>query len=178
MNEPAGEIHPKVAAALRGHEDAYKIWRHADLPGPIRSPKDVARALGFDAKRLAKTILLANAKGTPESRAERIIDNYVALCLGAPYQIDFNKIAHAMRWAGSQIATLPELQKLLEYPPNGVSPLGLGQILLLIDSPLMEFDSIAIGAGSAGFEVEMAPSLLRKLVPASLVAAVGATMPA
>ena len=53
--------HPRVETILNMLSDSpwpITIHRHADLPVPIHSPDNFAKALGYEVERIAKTLLL------------------------------------------------------------------------------------------------------------------------
>ncbi len=66
------------------------------------------------------------------------------------------------------VASAAELTTLLDYPPRGVSPLGVSGIPVFMDRELEEFETVLVGSGIAGVEVEIAPR--------DLIAVTGATV--
>ncbi len=49
---------------------------------------------------------------------------------------------------------------LLDYPPRAVSPFGIRNIPLLIDAALLVHDTIIVGSGRIGVEIEINPFAL------------------
>jgi Cys-tRNA(Pro)/Cys-tRNA(Cys) deacylase len=57
-----------------------------------------------------------------------------------------------------EIADPDELQQLTGYPRHGVSPFGLDAgISVLIARELLDYESILVGAGAIGVEIEVSP---------------------
>jgi Cys-tRNA(Pro)/Cys-tRNA(Cys) deacylase len=153
-------VHPRIDAILRGAAVRYQLRRHSDFSGPIRNPADFASALGYDAGRITKTLFLKAAAGG-------------AFCLAvvsANARVNLSSAAHEMGASRCSVAPSGDLSRILDYPPLGVSPLGAGGILVLIDRALLGYESILVGAGAVGVEIEIAPSDLQALTGARVIA--------
>jgi Cys-tRNA(Pro)/Cys-tRNA(Cys) deacylase len=156
------EIHPRVVASINVGVE-WQCRRHAEQTTPIRSPQDFADALGYDAHRIAKTVLLGNSRLSSAQRLTQPFGNYLAACLPAPCRIDFSKLACRAGWPRCELATRDELKAILGYPVGGVSPFGLGDVPLFIDHSLMEFETVLVGAGTVGVEIEITPLQLLQI---------------
>ena len=146
-------MHPKIKAILDDSDTRYTVHRHADLPGEIRSPKDFATQLGVDLVQITKSLFVRSAAR----------DKFAVLVCSMGTKVDFKRIAEAMAVAKVELASPVELQEHLDYPVNGVSPLGAKGCLVFMDSPLFSLPRIWLGAGVSGIEVEMPPADLQRL---------------
>ena len=153
-------MHPRIIEIVDNAAIQHKVLNHAEL-GSIRSADDVANALGYCITRIAKTLLL---RATGESRFFLVV---------APMntKIDFKKLAQQLGVKRLQLASKEELDKQLGYPLFGVSPLGSQGIPVFMDSLLLEHDTILIGTGSSGQELELQPTKLQELTNATLIEA-------
>jgi Cys-tRNA(Pro)/Cys-tRNA(Cys) deacylase len=164
--------HPKVIDALASIDDgSATIRRHSSYSGNIRSPNDFAKALGYAIDRIAKTVFIAERGVSPDRRLQYPARSYGAVCLPAPNKINFKQVAQAFGWTACEIANPNELRTVLDYPSGGVSPLGLGEIRLIVDEALLSFSTILIGGGEVGVEVEIRPELLISLSHAAILKA-------
>jgi len=55
------------------------------------------------------------------------------------------------------------LAEQLGYPPNGVSPIGAGELPVLMDEQVFAHQTITVGGGEAGVEVEVDPQALANM---------------
>ncbi|CCD84773.1 conserved protein of unknown function [Bradyrhizobium sp. ORS 285] len=152
-------VHPKIEAAL-AEQRPIRVVAHASLAQPIRSPADFAKALGYPIVRIVKTVLLANAGVTSDQRSLSHAGQYAAVSVPSSSRINLARVSELMGWPRAELSSKGELQRLLDYPPGGVSPFGLGNIPLIFDESLLGFDSILVGAGVVGAELEVRPRAL------------------
>jgi Cys-tRNA(Pro)/Cys-tRNA(Cys) deacylase len=154
-------LHPTVRAALEGSEspDRVVIHRHADHPGPIDSAAAFARAIGYAPGRIAKTLLLARAGGEPTIAAGGL----VAACLGSPDRLSFAAAAGALGWSRCSQAPRGTLERELGHVPGGFSPLVSGVLPVLLDRRLAAWETVLVGAGRPGVDIELPPRLLLAL---------------
>ena len=148
--------HPRVDDVLGLLQPSmFRIWQHAALGMPIRSAADFAHAIGVELDRIAKTIVVGRRGWAPELRMAEPVGAYVAVCLPSPRKITFSAVAQTFGWLGCELATTVELEKLLGVSPGGVSPLGLGQIPLIVDKSLFSHSSMLVGGGAIGVDIEL-----------------------
>jgi hypothetical protein len=93
----------------------------------------------------------------PERRIAEPVGAYAAVCLPSPRKINLSAVAHTFGWPGCELATKVELEKLLGFSPRGVSPLGLGQIPLIVDEDLFSHSTMLVGGGAIGVDIELDP---------------------
>jgi Cys-tRNA(Pro)/Cys-tRNA(Cys) deacylase len=159
MGEYMGNIgHARVDDALGMlNPSRFRILPHAAFGKSIRSAADWAKAIGVEVDRVAKTVLLGDHGRVSARRIAEPAGAYVAVCLPAPRKINFTTLAEILQWSGCQLATTVELGKLLGFQPGAVSPLGMGEVPLVVDEILMTFGTILIGSGAIGIDIELDP---------------------
>lgn len=149
-------MHEKVRSALQNLPEAdYRLWAHSDLGTPVRSAADFAAAMKVDAAQVAKSVLVV---GPARS------DRHAVVSLSSRRRIELNRVALALGWKSSSLADRQEVVRILDYPPGGVSPIGLSGIPVLLDSELLEFEMVFVGAGEVGQDIEIRTSSLHRLL--------------
>lgn len=151
-------MHERVAAALDASGCAYTVRYHSDIMTPIKSPAEFAAALGLTQDRITKTLFLS------ERSAER---RHILLCCPSTARVDFRAVSAASGYGRVEVANPDELNAVLGYPRNGVSPLGVpSAIPVLVDDSLLLHPSVLIGAGEVEVEIELVPDDLVKVAQA------------
>jgi Cys-tRNA(Pro)/Cys-tRNA(Cys) deacylase len=150
--------HPRVDDVLGLLEPSrFRIWQHAALGKPIRSAADFAHTIGVDLHRIAKTIVVGRRGWPPKRRMAEPVGAYAAVCLPSSRKIKLSAVAQTFGWLGCELATTVELEKLLGVSRNGVSPLALGQIPLIVDESLFSHSTMLVGGGAIGVDIELDP---------------------
>jgi Cys-tRNA(Pro)/Cys-tRNA(Cys) deacylase len=149
-------MHQKIETKLKDSHLNYTIHQHAQLAVPIRNPQDFANALGYGLERITKTLFI---KGDVPGK-------YAMAVCSINKQVNFALLASAMKCKRVQVARREELQEMVGYPPNGVSPLGIDEFPVFLDEDLLSFKTVLIGAGETGVEIEIAPANLKFLTNA------------
>ncbi len=152
-------MHANVAGALEGTTHPHVVHHHAELAVEIRNPADFAAALGYEQGRITKSIFL---RSVDRSR-------YVVAVCSVKKTLDLAFIAKRIGVDRVTMASPKELSEKLGYPSKGVSPLGCGDIPVLLDEGLLAFHSVLVGAGEPGVEVEMDPVHLQQLTGGELL---------
>jgi Cys-tRNA(Pro)/Cys-tRNA(Cys) deacylase len=155
--------HPLVASALAKADVPHTIRCHADCPFPILSPKDFARCLGWPLGRITKSLFLELT--APDANASFAM----AVC-GVVHRVDFSILARRWNVAHVKLASRASLAEQLGYPPTGVSPLGVNSFPVAIDEAVFSHETVLVGGGVAGVEVEIAPVDLQRASGAARLA--------
>lgn len=159
-------MHPRVSDVLEQSSVSYTVHNHSGFPEPINLPSDFAGSLGVDLERITKTLLL-KSKETGQ---------YAVVTCSCIRKIDFNKMKEITGFRKIEMAQLSELEETLGYPLKGVSPIGVpSAIPVYIDSEVLNFDTVFIGAGQSGIDIEIKPQDLVVIAKGQLV---GFTVPA
>jgi Cys-tRNA(Pro)/Cys-tRNA(Cys) deacylase len=151
-------MHERVTKIINEAGIQYRLRLHADL-GEIHSPDDFAAALGYDLARITKTLLL---RATAEPK-------FFLAVAPIKSKIGLKRLAGVASVRRLQMASRQELSDQLDYPPNGVSPIGSQSIPVFLDSSLLSQETILIGAGVAGEEIELSPQALQDLIKPTLI---------
>lgn len=149
-------MHERVRAALDASAAVYVERFHKDVPAVVRCPGDFAEALGRELGSITKTILLRVVGG----------DAFCLVVLSCDRRMDMDKVAAAAGVKRVQMAGRQELDLALGYPPTGVSPIGAGDIPVLMDEALMRHPTVLVGSGEVAAEIEMRPEDLKEITGA------------
>ena len=149
---PLRGLPAEVASAFARESVDHIVHRHTALPGPVRTPHDLAAALGIDVGRVTKTLLVESAGGA-------------LLRIVAPVheRVDLRRVAALLGVRRLRLASVATLERALGHPPGGVSPLGSGQVGVVVEAALLTHETILIGAGVAGVDIELSPNDLLRL---------------
>lgn len=119
---------------------------------------EVAAALGEDPARVFKTLVTVGASG-----------GHYVFVIPVAEELDLKKAAKAV--GEKSIAMLPqkELLPLTGYIHGGCSPIGMKKPFpTVLHQSAAEQESIYVSAGKVGFQVEVAPADLQKMLPMRL----------
>ena len=119
---------------------------------------EVAAALGEDPARVFKTLVTVGASG-----------GHYVFVIPVAEELDLKKAAKAV--GEKSIAMLPqkELLPLTGYLHGGCSPIGMKKPFpTVLHQSAAERESIYVSAGKVGFQVEVAPADLQKMLPMRL----------
>jgi Cys-tRNA(Pro) deacylase len=153
-------VHPRVREVLARHNVSARVRRHADQTIPIQGPQDFARALGYDLGRITKSLFVrCTCHG-----------QYAVIVCPVQRRVDMPRIAGYLGCRRLELATLAELEALLGFSPGGVSPIGIGDIPVLLDEQLLELPTVLVAAGEVAVELEIEPARLAEITRARVVA--------
>lgn len=153
-------MHPRIEALLREEAIEYRVHRHQDYNQPIQSPADFAAALGYDIRRITKTLLL---KSTSEP------SRFCLAALSAPDKINLPYLAELTSTKRLKMAGAMELTEQIGYPPLSVTPLAAGTLPVFVEEALLRYETILTGAGVVGVEIELKPSDFVRLCSAQVI---------
>jgi Cys-tRNA(Pro)/Cys-tRNA(Cys) deacylase len=152
--------HPDIIALLNSSGVNHRVVRHADLGTPIHSPADVAGALRYDVGRITKALLLKSS----EHRA------FLIAVLRADGRADLRVLADRVGATRCSMATREEVERALGLPFHGVSPLAARNLPVFLYTALRQCQTVLVGGGSPGVEVEVSPHDLARLSAGEWVA--------
>lgn len=119
------------------------------------SGMEVAQVLGEDPAQVFKTLVTVGA-----SRR-----NYVFV-VPVNEELDLKKAAKAVGEKSIQMLPAKELLPLTGYVHGGCSPVGMKKAFrTVLDSHARAFSSIMVSGGKIGYQVEISPADLCKVVP-------------
>ena len=117
--------------------------------------EEVAEILGQDPERVFKTLVTVGKSGT----------NYVFV-IPVNSELDLKKAAKAVGEKSIQMIKQKELLPLTGYIHGGCSPIGMKKFFrTTIHRSAARFETIFFSAGKIGYQVEVAPEKLKKVIP-------------
>lgn len=131
----------------------YREYSYADTDAI--SGVEVAEVLGQNPKQVFKTLVTVGASKR----------NYVFV-IPVCAELHLKKAAKAVGEKSIEMIKSKELLPLTGYIHGGCSPIGMKKLFkTVIDASAENFDTIIFNAGKIGYQVEVAPKDLRKIVP-------------
>ena len=116
----------------------------------------VAQKLGEEPERVFKTLVTVGA-----SR------NYYVFVLPVENELDLKKAARTVKEKSIEMIPVKDINKVTGYIRGGCSPIGMKkQYPTVVDETAILFDTIIFSGGKIGFQIEMAPDDLFKLIGA------------
>ena len=132
---------------------SYK--EHCYLDSDAVSGVDVAKALNEDPDMVFKTLVTVGYKG----------DHYVFVVPVAS-SLNLKKAAKAVGDKSIEMIKQKELLPLTGYIHGGCSPIGMKKLFpTVVDETAELFDTIMVSGGKIGYQVELSPDDLGKIVP-------------
>lgn len=132
---------------------AYQAYSYADTDAI--SGVEVAKVLGQNPKQVFKTLVTVGASKR----------NYVFV-IPVEEELHLKKAAKAVGEKSIEMIKTKELLPLTGYIHGGCSPIGMKKLFkTVLDSSAEAWDTIIFSAGKIGYQVEVAPSDLKKVVP-------------
>lgn len=143
--------------ALEQKKIAFKFHDYSSS-GAI-SGVEVAAAIGENVEKVFKTLVTVGKTGA----------HYVFV-IPAAEELDLKKAAKAAGEKNIEMVKSKELLPLTGYIHGGCSPVGMKKLFpTFIDDSAKEKQSIIVSGGKIGFQVELNPSDLKKIVPFTFV---------
>ncbi len=131
---------------------AYKSYEYSDTEAI--SGVEVAEVLGENPNQVFKTLVTVGNTKT----------NYVFM-IPVHKELDLKKAAKAVGEKSIAMIKSKELLPLTGYIHGGCSPIGMKkQFRTVIDASAENFETILFSGGKIGFQVEVAPSDLSRVV--------------
>lgn len=155
MKKPASAEKTNVMRLLDAAGIEYRTYCYADSDAV--SGMDVARVLGQDPNQMFKTLVTVG-----KSR-----ENYVFV-IPSCEELDLRKAATAVGEKNIEMLKSKELLPLTGYIHGGCSPIGMKkQFVTVLHETAMLFDTIIFSAGKIGYQVQLSPEDLQKMIPYS-----------
>jgi Cys-tRNA(Pro)/Cys-tRNA(Cys) deacylase len=138
----------------------FNVHEYTHDPNADSYGQEAAAALGVDATRVFKTLLVSLQGGT------------APLAVGivpVESQLDLKAFAAVAGAKKASMADPKQAERVTGYIVGGISPLGQKKRLpTIIDTSATEFDTVYVSAGRRGLEIELAPNDLQALCTATL----------
>ena len=147
------KIKTNVMRVLDSRKLSYKSYEY-EAGEPAPSGGKVAAMLGLDPARVFKTLVTVGA-----SR-----EHYVFM-IPVLRELDLKKAARAVGEKNIEMIKSKELLPLTGYVHGGCSPIGMKkQFRTVADISAEGLETIYFSAGKIGFQVELSPEDLKKVV--------------
>ncbi len=141
-----------VMRVLDQHGVSYTARDYSKI-GAV-SGVDVARALGLDPDAVFKTLVTVAGSG----------EHYVFM-VPVERELSLKKAAKAVGEKSIEMIKQKELLPLTGYVHGGCSPIGMKKPFpTVIDETAQFYDAITFSAGKIGFQVELSPDDLRRVI--------------
>ncbi|MBR3354329.1 MAG: Cys-tRNA(Pro) deacylase [Oscillospiraceae bacterium] len=116
---------------------------------------EVAHILNIDPDQVFKTLVTVGKSG----------EHYVFV-IPVAQELDLKKAAKTVSEKSIEMVKSKELLPLTGYIHGGCSPIGMKKYFsTVIDETAILFDTILFSAGKIGFQVEVSPDLLNRVIP-------------
>lgn len=141
-----------VMRILEQKKIAYKSYEYSDTEAI--SGVEVAKVLGEDVNQVFKTLVTVGATKA----------NYVFM-IPVHKELDLKKAAKAVGEKSIAMIKSKELLPLTGYIHGGCSPIGMKkQFRTVVHCTVTGFETILFSGGKIGFQVEVSPEDLQKVV--------------
>ena len=136
----------------------YNHYSYIDTPAT--NGVEVANLLNQDERMVFKTLVTVG-----KSKA-----NYVFV-IPVAEELNLKTSAKAVGEKSIEMLKSKDLLPLTGYIHGGCSPIGMKKrFTTVLDSTALDFENIIFSAGKIGYQVEMSPKDLEKILPLSFVA--------
>lgn len=130
----------------------YNHYSYADTDAI--SGSEVAHALNQDPNRVFKTLVTVAKSG-----------NHYVFMLPVEKELDLKKAAHSVGEKSVEMLKSKDLLPLTGYIHGGCSPIGMKKFFkTVIDKSALNFDTIMFSAGKIGYQVEVSPNDIQKII--------------
>ena len=120
----------------------------------ITNGMDVANTLNLDPNKVFKTLVTVGASKR----------NYVFV-VPVNAELDLKKAAQVVNEKSIEMIKSKELLDLTGYIHGGCSPIGMKKpFRTVMNESALEYDAVTFSAGKIGYQVEMNPNDLKKLI--------------
>ena len=141
-----------VMRVLDGKKISYTS--HSYKPDATMSGEEIAEILGENPEKVFKTLVTQGKSGA-----------YYVFVVPVVSELDLKKAAKAASEKAISMIKQKELLGLTGYVHGGCSPIGMKrQFPTFIHSTAAEYDRIFVSAGKVGFQIELSPADLFKVV--------------
>lgn len=116
---------------------------------------EAAEKLGIEPDRVFKTLIAA------------VDDGYAVAIVPVNHQVSLKSLSKALAAKKAVMADPAHAARMSGYVVGGISPLGQKKVLpTVIDETAQLFDTILVSGGRRGFDIELAPDDLARLLDA------------
>ncbi|MBX3148678.1 hypothetical protein KF728_00880 [Candidatus Obscuribacterales bacterium] len=159
-NEP----HPTVSAGLKSHGIEYRVFECEDH---LADTTIFCEHYNFAPETTANTII-AVGKSTPPK--------FACCVILATTKLDVNKkISHLLGIKRCSFASAEQTLEFTGMQIGGVTPFGLPDLPIYLDSRIMDCDEVLLGGGNRTTKVILKPAELLKLPKSEVISGLALT---
>jgi Cys-tRNA(Pro)/Cys-tRNA(Cys) deacylase len=134
-----------------------KYESHSYEPDATMTGEEIAALLGEDADKVFKTLVTQGKTG-----------QYYVFVIPVKRELDLKKAAKAVSEKSIDMLPQKQLLPLTGYVHGGCSPIGMKKSFpTTVHETAKDFDKIFFSAGKVGYQVEVEPKYLEKVVRVS-----------
>ncbi|MCR5410780.1 MAG: Cys-tRNA(Pro) deacylase [Lachnospiraceae bacterium] len=127
---------------------------HVYDPDPTKSGEEIASSIGEDPDKVFKTLVTQGKSG-----------QYYVFVVPVKCELDLKKAAKAAGEKSVAMIKQKELLPLTGYVHGGCSPIGMKKAFpTFIHETALQLDRIFVSAGKVGYQIELDPKNLNKVV--------------
>lgn len=143
-----------VMRILEQKKIKYECYEYDHKDGVCVDGIEVAMLLNQDPNQVFKTLVtVSNTK------------HYYVCVVGVAHELDLKKCAKAFNVKSLEMIPVKELLNITGYIRGGCSPIGMKKSFdTVVDIEAKEFENIIFSAGKIGYQVQMNPNDLSKLI--------------
>ena len=135
----------------------YKMHTYDNKDGRIDGVA-VAEKLGQDVSKVYKTLVTQGHS-----------KNYFVFVIPVIEELDLKAAAKSVKEKSIEMIKMVDIYKITGYIRGGCSPIGMKKLYrTVIDESCIELETIIVSAGKIGFQVELSPFDLLKIMEGSL----------
>lgn len=135
----------------------YKMHTYDNKDGRIDGVA-VAEKLGQDVSKVYKTLVTQGHS-----------KNYFVFVIPVIEELDLKAAAKSVKEKSIEMIKIVDIYKITGYIRGGCSPIGMKKLYrTVIDESCLELETIIVSAGKIGFQVELSPFDLLKIIEGSL----------
>ena len=151
-NKQSSEEKTNVMRLLEQKKISYKSYSYE--PDATKSGEEIAEILGENAERVFKTLVTQAKSG-----------QYYVFVIPVNAELDLKLAAKAVSEKSIAMIKQKELLPLTGYIHGGCSPIGMKKFYpTVIHETARNFETIFFSAGKVGFQVEVSPEDLKKII--------------
>ena len=146
-------IKTNVMRILDKEKISYNVFSYDNKDGLIDGIS-VASKIGQPVERVFKTLVTKGLKG-----------EYYVFIIPVAHDLDLKKAARSVGEKSIGMIKVSDITKVTGYVRGGCSPVGMKKMYkTIIDNSCNNLDTIIVSAGRIGYQIEIAPRDLLKII--------------
>ena len=148
------KIKTNAMRILDSNKINYKMYSYESKKGEHLDGVEVAHQIGKDVSQVYKTLV---AQGSSK--------NIYVYVIPVDKNLDLKKAAKVANEKNMAMINVNDINKFTGYIRGGCSPIGMKKLYkTFVNDTAKLLDNIVVSAGKIGYQVELAPNELQKLI--------------